>query len=139
LVPKIRELAFQLGNELDLVRVLWLEGRIAGASGKRDVAVTAMEQVRREFTARSLAYDVALVSLELAVIYLEEGRLGDVRDLARQTMSVFQTQGIHREILAAIRLFFETAEKEAATAELARQIAEYLQRARYEPGLKFQP
>ena len=33
LIPEIRELAIRLKNGLDLVRVLWLEGRIAAAQG----------------------------------------------------------------------------------------------------------
>lgn len=139
LIPEIRELASRLGNELDLVRLLWLEGRIASASGERDEAIVAMEHVRGEFTSRSLAYDMALVSLELAVLYLEDGRAGEVRILARQMAPIFQAQGVPRETMAAIRLFCESVEKDAATVELVRRLAEYLQRARYEPGLKFQP
>jgi transcriptional regulator with XRE-family HTH domain/tetratricopeptide (TPR) repeat protein len=139
LIPEIRELASRLGNELDLVRLLWLEGRITAVSGERHKAIAAMEHVRGEFISRSLAYDMALVSLELAVLYLEDGRAGEVRILARQMAPVFQAQGVPRETMVAIRLFCESAEKDAATVELARRLAEYLQRARYEPGLKFQP
>ena len=138
LIPEIRNLATRLGNDLDLVRLLWLEGRIAAASGKRQEAIAAMEHVRREFVSRSLAYDMALVSLELAVFYLEDSRAGEVRVFARQMAPIFQSQGVHRETLAAIRLFCESAEKEMVTVDLARRLSEYLRRARYEPGLKFQ-
>lgn len=138
LIPEVRDLATRLGNDLDLVRLLWLEGRIAAASGKRHEAIAAMEQARREFMSRSLAYDMALVSLELAVLYLEGSRIREVRSLARQMAPIFQFQGVHREALAAIRLFCESAEREIATVDLARRLTEYLRRARYEPGLKFQ-
>ena len=138
LIPEIRELAFRLGNELDLVRLLWLEGRIAAASGERLSAIAALEQVRGEFISHNLAYDTALVSLELAVLYLEAGLAGEVRVLAREMAPIFHAQGVHRETLAALRLFCESAENHTATVELARRLAEYLQRAKHQPGLKFQ-
>ncbi|HEX6904260.1 MAG TPA: helix-turn-helix transcriptional regulator [Thermoanaerobaculia bacterium] len=138
LIPEIRELALNLGNELDLVRLLWLEGRIAVASGGRPAAITALEQVRGEFISRNLAYDTALVSLELAVLYLEAGLGGEVQVLAREMAPIFRAQGVHREALAALSLFCESVENHTATVELARRLAEYLRRARHQPGLKFE-
>ncbi|HEY9423029.1 MAG TPA: helix-turn-helix domain-containing protein [Thermoanaerobaculia bacterium] len=137
LVPEVRDLALQLGNPPDLVRVLWLEGRIVAELGRRQEAITAMEQVRNEFVAWGLAYDMALVSLELAVFYLEAGCTAEVKNLARQMTPVFQAQGVHREALLALRLFCEAVDKETITAEMARRLADYFKRARHEPGLKF--
>ncbi len=74
LLPDIRSLAVRLGNGLDLVRALWLEGRIAAGLGQRDQAVSALERVRADFMSRGMAYDVALATLELAVLFLEEGK-----------------------------------------------------------------
>jgi len=45
--------------------------------------------------------------------------------------------GVHREALAALRLFEEAADRETATAELARRILDFLFRARYDEGLRF--
>ncbi len=63
-LPELRLLAERLGEELDLVRMVWLEGKIAAGLGRIAEAYAAFQQVRREFTARELAYDGALVSLE---------------------------------------------------------------------------
>ena len=139
LIPEVRNLAVQLGNELDLVRVLWLEGRIEAQVGRRQEAVSALGQVRREFGSRNLPYDTALVSLELAVLYLEEGGTEEVQALARQMMTVFQSQGVGRETLAALRLFCEAVERDTVTTEMVRRLVHYLRRAKYEPGLKFTP
>lgn len=138
LIPSLRHLAVELGNALDLVRVLWLEARIAAGLGRRSEAISLLEQVCGEFTSRGLAYDMALVSLELAVFYLEERRSRDVQTLARHMAPIFRAQGVHREALAALRLFCEAAEQDTATVELARRLADYLRKARYEPGLKFE-
>ena len=51
---------------------------------------------------------------------------------------IFRAQGVHREAIAALKVFRDAAEQEAATAELARRIVDYLCRARRDPGLKFQ-
>jgi transcriptional regulator with XRE-family HTH domain len=138
LLSEVRALALQLGNELDLIRALWLEGRVAAGLGRKEEAISTLERVRLDFGARGLAYDMALATLELAGLYLEENRTGKVKELVRQMASIFRSQGVHREALAALKLFSEAAEREAATAELARRVVEYLCRARHDPGMKFQ-
>jgi tetratricopeptide (TPR) repeat protein len=137
-LPAAWALTVQLGNELDKLRLHWLEGRIAAGLGKTEDAVIALSQVRTEFAGRGIAYDAALATLELAILYLEQGRTLDVKMLARQMAPIFRAQGVHREALAALRLFCEAAEKEAATVELVRRLAEYLYRARHNPSLRFQ-
>lgn len=138
LLPIIRELAIKLGNELDLVRVLWLEARVFAGQGAFQEAVSTFEQVRREFSVRGLAYDFALVSLELAVLWLAQERVDEVKALARQMLWIFQAQRVHREALVALRLFRKAAEKEELTLEMARRLVEYLYRAQRDPGLRFE-
>jgi hypothetical protein len=57
---------------------------------------------------------------------------------ARHRHGIFEAQGVHQEALAALRLFYEAAKKEEATAALARRVAEYLRKARYNPELRFE-
>ncbi len=96
ILPDLRKLAVEASNELDLVRLRWLEGRIAAGFGHRDEARTTLSRVREEFTSREIAYDVALVSLELSCFYLEEGLTAEVRNLSRQMMWIFRAQGVPR-------------------------------------------
>ena len=137
-LAEARELAVRLGNELDLVRLLWLEGRMDAAQGNPQEAIAAFEQVRQEFLAREIPYDFALVSLELAALYLEVESPSDVKNLARQMVWIFQAQGVHREALVALGLFREAAEKEELTVEMARRMADYLTKARHDPLLRFE-
>ncbi|MFY9825674.1 MAG: helix-turn-helix domain-containing protein [Thermoanaerobaculia bacterium] len=134
LLPRVRQLAEELKNELDLKRVIWLEGRVAAGLGRREQALAALEEVKRYFTAERIAFDAALASLEVAVLYLEEGRTGEVKTLAEEMFWTFDSQGVTEEALAAIRLFYEAAMREEATAELARRTVEYLQKAAHDPG-----
>jgi tetratricopeptide (TPR) repeat protein len=137
LLPEVRDLAVGLGNNLDLRRVLWLEGRVLAGLGQREQALLLLEQVRRYFTANRIAFDAALASLEVAVLYLEQGWTAEVKRLAEEMLWIFKSQRVHQEALAALRLFCETAKKEKATVELTRRVAEYLGKARHNPKLRF--
>jgi transcriptional regulator with XRE-family HTH domain len=130
LLPRVRELAVQAGNELDLIRVLWLEARVAAGQGRKEEARTRLEQVRRDFSARELPYDAALSSLDLAVLCLDQGGTGNVRTLALAMAWIFRAQGIHREALAALSLFYEAAQQETATIELTRRVIFEIERVR---------
>jgi tetratricopeptide (TPR) repeat protein len=137
-LPEVRKRAVEMGNELDLIRVLWVEGGVAAGLGRREQARAALEHVRRYFNVHRIAYDAALASLELAVLHLEEERTAEVKTLAEEMFWIFKAQGVHKEALAALRLFYDDATKEEATAELARRLVEYLTRARGNPGLRFE-
>jgi tetratricopeptide (TPR) repeat protein len=105
LVPKVRRLAMELGNDLDLIRTTWLEGRIAAGSGKKLEAIPVLERARVAFADRGLGCDMALVNLDLAILYLEDGHTLKVQELAREAFVLLRCQGIMREMLAAFRLF----------------------------------
>jgi hypothetical protein len=137
LLPEVKALCGRLGNELDLIRLHWVEGRIAEGLGGTDRAVRILTQVRGDFASRNLHYDTALVSLELATILARCGRPDQVKALARHMAPIFQAQGVHREALAALALFRQAAENEKVTAESARLVLEYLHRARHDPKLRF--
>jgi tetratricopeptide (TPR) repeat protein len=138
LIPKMRQLAARLDNDLDFVRLRWLEGRVAAAMGRRTEALQSLSRVRDDLATRKIPYDTAMVSVELSVLLLEDGRTSEVRTIARQILWILRSQGVHREALAALRLFCEAAEQETATLAMAKRLSEYLQRARNEPGLRFE-
>lgn len=137
LLPEVKEMTVLLGNELDFVRLRWLEGRVFAGTDRIEDAIAAFRQVRGEFAARGIAFDTALVSLELAALLAEQGRAGEVKDLARQTASIFGAQGVPQEALAALSMFRKAAEEETVTAELARNVLDFLHRAQHDPALRF--
>ena len=136
-LPELSELAAGLGNQLDEVRLRWLSGRVAAGAGRREQAVAAFSQAARDFEDLGGAYDTALVSLDLAILYLEEARDAEVAALAEQMVWIFDARGVHREALAALRLFCEAVRGRSVTAELASRVRDYLERARADPGLPF--
>jgi tetratricopeptide (TPR) repeat protein len=119
------------------LRVVWLRGDIAAGRKDLDEAERSYRTARDGFVAQGSGYDAALVSLDLAVLYLRRGRTADVRRVAEEMLPVFQAQDIHREALAALALFQEAARQDLLTLEQALAIAAYLREARNEPELRF--
>lgn len=121
------------------LRLLWLSGRIAAATGRQEEAGDALREARRRFLAAGHGYEASLVTLELANLYLEQRRTADVRQLAREMLPVFLSQDVHREALSALAVFQRAAEADGATPHLVRRISDYLLRARRNPHLRFEP
>lgn len=138
LLPEVRTLSENLGKELDQVRLKWAEGRISAGLGRAQEGIEHLTKVRGEFVTRQIWYDAALVTIELAAVFLDQGQTGMAKTLAIHMRPIFQAQGIHSEAMAALTLFAKAAEREKATAEMARGVVIYLRKARHEPGLKFQ-
>jgi tetratricopeptide (TPR) repeat protein len=90
LLPEVKALCGSAGSRLDEIRLLWVEGRIAAGLGDRNMARQAFGDARREFATRGMGYDAALISLELAVLLIDEGKTAEVRELAEEMTEIFQ-------------------------------------------------
>lgn len=133
-------LAERLGQEVDLVRVAALSGLIAAGLGQAEEAEDAFEQARRKFANFDppLVFDYALMGLHLGLLLLEQNRTAEVRILAEQMKWIFRAQGVHREALAAVKLFCDAAKQETATVALARRVIRFLHWSEHDPDLKFE-
>jgi transcriptional regulator with XRE-family HTH domain/tetratricopeptide (TPR) repeat protein len=138
LLPQARAYLLKAGGELNRVRLLWTEGRVTAGLGDVKAGIALLARVRGEYASRDMAYDVALVSLETAVLYASLGRTEQVKTLARHMTPIFQAHAIHREALAALTLFRQAAERERVTERFARDVLSYLGKARYNPELRFE-
>jgi tetratricopeptide (TPR) repeat protein len=128
-LPEVQAMAESGGRPLDSVRVLWLESKIAAGFGRRAEAEELLDRVRREFLGREIAYDTAVATLELAVLYLEDGRTAEVMGIAAELTPIFAAQQVARETLVSVKLFCQAVEEETVTAELARGWLQELRRA----------
>ena len=137
LARRVCAAALETGDEIEALRMTWAQGRIAAGLGRTEEARGLLAQARREFAARGMEYDVALALLEEAALLLGAGQEAEVKLLARELAVLFNSKRVHREALAALRLFQEAVEQERATADLARRVLRYLFRARHDPDLRF--
>jgi tetratricopeptide (TPR) repeat protein len=129
-VPEVRALCREMGGDLDLVRLRWVEGKIDFGLGRNAAAEAAFREVQEEFLNLRLGYDAALVSLDLALLYASEHRSADLKRLAAEILPAFESREIHREAMAALLMFQGACEEERLTVQLARQLADFLQRER---------
>jgi tetratricopeptide (TPR) repeat protein len=116
----------------------WVKGKISRGLGQADQAESLFLAARDGFIQEGIPYDTALVSLELATLYAEQGRTADLKRLAEEMVPIFSSLHIHREALAALAYLKQAAEAERATLDLVSGVAAYLRRAQHDPDLRFQ-
>lgn len=116
----------------------WVRGKIARGLGQPRLAESLILAARDGFVEEGIPYDTALISLELASLFAEQGRTADLKRLAQEMVPIFSSLQIHREALAALTFLQRAMEAERASLDLVLQVASYLRRARHDPGLRFQ-
>lgn len=112
------------------LRYRWLAGKIARGQGNLEDAERELTAALNGFIEQGLAYDAALAGLDVALVYLQQGRTAEVRKLAEQMVPIFQARDIHREALAAFLLFQQAAQREAATIAMVEELAASMEKAR---------
>lgn len=137
LLPEAQKLIEQVGMRCDSVRLRWMQGTIAAGLGRPDEAEEIFLELIEAFTEDRVAYDVALVSLELSALYARQGRTADVKRLASEMLPIFQSCEVHREALAALIVFQKAAEMEQLSLGLVEEVSSFLQRVQTNPSLRF--
>ncbi len=138
LLPEAMALAEETGNPNDPLRIRWCEARVTAGLGDLHEAETLYETVRSGFLELDAAFDVALVSLEIAQLYVEQERHEEVQHLACEMIPIFQSREIHRETLAAVKLFADAVRvEEEEQAETIGKLSAYLSNARHDPAYRF--
>lgn len=135
MLPEVKKLS---QKELDRIRLRWAEGRIAAGLGRTQQGIDLLTQVRAEFVSRRMWFDAALVTLELAVVFLQQGRTDMVKTLAAHLGPIFKSNGVHREALAALNLFRKAADQEKITLDLVQKLVAFLRKAQHDPELRFE-
>lgn len=116
----------------------WLKGRIDHGLGRPGAAEASFRAARDGFLAEGIPYDTALVSLDLALLYAEQGRSAELKRLAGEMVPLFASCRIHREALAALSFFQQALEAERATLDVVTRVASYLRKAQHDPELRWE-
>ena len=112
------------------LHVVWLRARIAWSRGDLRTAERSYIEARRRALERGVAFDAALVALELALVHLVQGRTPKVKKLALEALRVFAEQDVDREVRAALDLLEAAARRDALTRELVERAIAALEGAR---------
>ncbi|HEV8580552.1 MAG TPA: hypothetical protein VGX68_15910 [Thermoanaerobaculia bacterium] len=136
LLEASRDLYTAQGERFDLLRARWLEGRIAGGLGQDREAERAFLQVRESFRKAELLYTTANVSLDLAAVWLRQGRIAEIKGLVDETVAIFRAHNIQREAIAVLLMLRDALRKDRATVVLLKTVASELQRLEQLPRPK---
>jgi tetratricopeptide (TPR) repeat protein len=119
------------------LRQTWLKGKIAWGLGDLDDAERLLGEARNGFILQNIGYDAAMVSIDLALVYVQQRRTRELKQLADEMHQIFAAGDVHREAVAALLLFEDAIREEKLTAKVVQDLAGYLKRARSNPGLRF--
>jgi tetratricopeptide (TPR) repeat protein len=121
------------GDRIALIKLRGLEGKVFEGLGELDRAARAFQQAKEGFLQKGLAYDAALVSFDLAAVWLREGKRDKVRQLLREMLEVFRARYIAREAVAALIMLRDAADRDELSVDLLEMIAGLFQTFRHEP------
>jgi tetratricopeptide (TPR) repeat protein len=116
----------------------WIRARIDAGLGRREEAEARFLQTFEKLHTSGYPYDAILLVLDLVDLYLQEGKLRAVAEIAEALSVLFEEKGLHQEAVSALRLFQERARQEAVTQALRKRLSRYLIEARHRPELRFQ-
>lgn len=137
LIAELRPLHDRLSDRVNRLRLEWLEAQIDHELGALAKAEEKLRRVRDGFLAHEMAYDAALVSLDLAALYAAQHRFPEIRQLAIEMFPIFQSRRIHREALAALILFRESIAGGRADLALLAEVRRFLHQSRQDPARRF--
>lgn len=121
---------------LDLVKLHRLEAEIAAGLGDLATAEATFQQIRQDLDDAGMAYQAALASLDLAGVWLRQGRTAELRGLVTETMATFRVLGAEREALSALHMLQEALERDQATLDVVRLVSGILRRLQNEPATR---
>jgi tetratricopeptide (TPR) repeat protein len=136
-ITEMRPLYQRFPEPSTQLRLAWVEARIARGRGEEVVAEGAFLAVRDGFLRQGSLYDAALVALELATLYFDQGRRAELGELAAGLVAVFESHEVHREAQLALLLFEEAVRSEQASLHLIGRISRYLEQSRRDPSYRF--
>lgn len=107
-----REIYQDHNDLLVLLRATWQEGKLLREIGHLHNAEAALIRARQGFIEQDLAYEAAMVSLDLAEVYRKLGRFDDLRKTLAEALPIFRSLRASREVLASLLRLQQAAEEE---------------------------
>jgi tetratricopeptide (TPR) repeat protein len=124
----VRDLYRDLRDPLIVLRADWQQGQLLRDLGHLRAAEATLVQARQGFAERGLFYEAAVVSLDLAGIYVRLGESADLERTVGEMVPIFRGLGVDREALASLIRLRGLADQEKRAFELIRALGCRLER-----------
>jgi len=118
-----KDLYREFNDSLILLRAGWQEGQLLRDLGHLQSAEASLLRARTGFAAQELRYEAALVSLDLAAVYVKLGEGEKLKEIVTTTVPIFQALGVNREALASLLQFQQLAEHGLQAFDLIRVLS----------------
>lgn len=119
------------------LKLRWEEGRISYGLGELVSAEMAFQEAKQEFEKVGMGFHAALASLDLATVWLRQGRTEEAEALTTEAAGLFQALDIHREVLGAVLLLGEAFRLKRATVGLAERTADFIRQWQNNPDIPY--
>jgi tetratricopeptide (TPR) repeat protein len=115
-----RDLYKEFNDSLISLRANWQEGQLLRDLGHLKAAEESLLRARQGFLERNLFYEAAVVSLDLAAVYLKLNEVNSLQRTVEEMVPIFTTLGVDREALAALLQLQQVAHQSRQAFELIR-------------------
>jgi tetratricopeptide (TPR) repeat protein len=122
---------------LNLLKLRWVEGKVHSGLGHFQRAESIYCSVREELLRLERTYDAALLGLELAALWLRQGRAAEVHALAEEMYETFRMLEVHREAQRALYFLREACRWQRATVPLVQRVRSFMEQLTWNPELRF--
>lgn len=118
-----RSLYREFDDAMILLRAGWQEGQMLRDLGHLQAAEAALVRIRDGFCQHNLMYEAALVSLDLAAVYVRLGDAQKIEEIVTTTVPIFRSLGVDRQLLASLLQLRHVSKHGLQAFELIRNLA----------------
>jgi tetratricopeptide (TPR) repeat protein len=124
---------------LNLLKLRWVEGKVHAGLGRFKRAESIYCSVRESLLHLGRHYDAAVLGLDLAALWLQEGRAAEVRALAEEMYETFELLEVHQAAQHALYFVREACRRQRVTVPMIHRVRSFMEQVTRNPELRFEP
>ena len=110
------------GRTLAKLKLRWLIAVIDARLGRLKRAETVFLEVRAGLLKLALPFEVAMVQVDLALLYLAQGRHAEIRSLVEETAAIFRRCGVLKKAEEALDIWRQAEEVDGVLLKRVRRL-----------------